>query len=31
MPIDEIDEPPYHPNCTCEIIYGDNEPDDDEE
>ena len=30
MPIDEIDEPPYHPNCTCEIIYDDNELDDEE-
>ena len=30
-PIDEIDEPPYHPNCTCEIIYGDPEKDDEEE
>ncbi len=29
-PIDEIDEPPYHPNCTCEIIYSDPEADDEE-
>jgi len=31
IPIDEINEPPYHPNCTCEIIYDDNESDDEEE
>ena len=31
MPIDEIEEPPYHPNCTCEIIYLDSEDDDEEE
>lgn len=30
-PVDEIDEPPYHPNCTCEIIYGDPEKDDETE
>ena len=30
IPIDEIEEPPYHPNCTCEIIYDDNELDDEE-
>ena len=29
-PIDEIEEPPYHPNCTCEIIYSDPEDDDEE-
>jgi hypothetical protein len=21
IPIEDIDEPPYHPNCTCEVIY----------
>lgn len=31
QPIDEIEEPPYHPNCTCEIIYGDPEEDDETE
>lgn len=30
MPIDEIDEPPYHPYCTCEVIYGEPEDDDEE-
>lgn len=30
MPIDEIDDPPYHPSCTCEVIYGDPEDDDEE-
>lgn len=30
-PIDELAEPPYHPNCTCEIIYSDPEYDDEEE
>ncbi len=30
-PIDELTEPPYHPNCTCEIIYSDPEDDDEEE
>ena len=29
-PIDEIEEPPYHPNCTCEIIFSDPEEDDEE-
>ena len=28
MPIDEIEEPPYHPNCTCELIFDENESDD---
>ena len=28
--IDEIEERPYHPNCTCEIIFSDPEQDDEE-
>ena len=31
IPIDEVVEPPYHPNCTCEVIYVDPESDDEEE
>lgn len=31
MPIDEIEDPPYHTNCKCFITYSDSEPDDEEE
>ena len=24
MPLEEIEDPPYHPNCTCEIVYDDS-------
>jgi len=29
-PIDEIDQPPYHPNCNCFVVYVENELDDEE-
>ena len=31
FPIDELDEPPYHPNCMCEVIYYEELTDDLEE
>lgn len=31
FPIDELDEPPYHPGCMCEIIYYEELTDDSEE
>lgn len=31
IPIEEVEEPPYHPNCSCEVIYIDEEVDLNEE